>query len=409
MLNSYAKVVPCLAVALGAAGYSLAEAYKQVDVIPWAPLNTTSVDQSTIYNNTYYLSDRVNKGVHVISLSRDKQSTVITGFRGLSTVNGTNNYAISGPNGLLVLPDRNELYVGDGDGNVKVIDLFTNSVVTTISTGSKKRADEMAYDAKTGTVVVTLPNDNPPAISIISAQHMKALGQVVFRNASGLEQPAFNSIDGLFYISVPSTGSNAGGEIAGVNASTMKITRTLPLDKCIPAGIVFGPQQDLFISCSQDQILKDGIAFSQVMDVASGDIKAKFSGIAGVDQVAYDSHAKLYFAAAYQNLRGASKTGAPMPQLAVIDAQGLKLLQTIVTDNVTAHSVAVDQETDQCVVPLEKYGIAIYNLSASASTSAFASASASPTSPVASSAGRGFAYAGPWVGALALFAVSLLF
>lgn len=385
MFNNPPKAVVALAVALAAASHASAEAYKLVDTIPWAPLNTTSVDQSTIYNGTYYLSDRVNNGVHVVNLSKDKQSTVVTGFQGLSVVNGKNNYAISGPNGLLVLPDRNELYVGDGDGTVKIIDLFTNSVVANISTGSKTRADEMAYDSKTGTVLVTLPNNSPPGVAIISAAHKQVTGTVTFLNASGLEQPTFNSADGLFYVSVPSTGANPGGEIAAVDASAKKITRTLPLHQCVPAGIVFGPGQQLFVSCSQDQILTFGVAFSQVMDVASGSIIANISGVAGADQVAYDPHAKLYFAAAYQNLQGASKTGAPMPQLVVIDAQTKTVLQTWTTDNVTAHSVAVDPVTDQCVVPLKKYGIAVYNLTSTATST---SVSATVTPPATNFASR---------------------
>ncbi len=37
--------------------------YSQTDTIPWSPKAPSSVDQSTIYNNIYYLADRTNAGV----------------------------------------------------------------------------------------------------------------------------------------------------------------------------------------------------------------------------------------------------------------------------------------------------------------------------------------------------------
>lgn len=42
---------------------------------------------------------------------------------------------------MVVLPDRKDMYVGDGDGSVKVIDLITNTTISKIVTGGTKRAD----------------------------------------------------------------------------------------------------------------------------------------------------------------------------------------------------------------------------------------------------------------------------
>lgn len=187
------------------------------------------------------------------------------------------------------------------------------------------------------------------------------LGRIVFNNASGLEQPAWNPASGRFYISVPSTGANPGGEIAEIDVTSLTISRVLPLPECIPAGIVFGPGQNLFVGCSQDQILTYGTAFSPVIDVATGRIIANISGLSGIDQVAYDPAAMLYYASAYQNLAGGSKSGTPTPQLGIVDARSNTLLQTLTTDNVTAHSVAVDPKTNQVIVPLAKDGIAVYS------------------------------------------------
>lgn len=358
-----------LTLAYGGVSGVLASSYQLANSIPFAPKNTTSVDQSTVYNGTYFLADRVNGGIHVVDLAGEKQTTLVSGFAGLFTANGTNEYDISGPNGLVVLPNRNELYVGDGAGTVRVIDLFQNNITANISIGVSTRADEMAYDSKTGTVVVTLPNEKPPQVAVISAKDRTVLGKVTFQNASGLEQPVFNEVSRKFYVSVPSTDANPGGEITAFDVSNFEITEILPLFECIPAGIVFGADQNLFISCSQSQIDTYGVAFSQVMDVSTGNVVANISGVAGSDQVAYDPNTQMYFAAAYQNQFGGKKDGAPMPQLAVIDANSNTLMQTWATDSKLAHSVAVDPKTNQVVVPLVKSGITVYNLSATNSSS----------------------------------------
>jgi hypothetical protein len=366
-----------LALAFAGTSGVLADTYKLANSIPFAPKNTTSVDQGTVYNGTYYLSDRVNKGIHVVNLADAKQTTLISGFAGLVTSKGVNEYNISGPNGLIVLPNRNELYVGDGDGTVRVIDLFKNEITANISMGISTRADEMAYDSKTGTVVVTLPNEKPPQVAVISAKDRTVTGKVTFHNASELEQPVFNEISHKFYVSVPSTGINPGGEIAELDVSTLEVTETYPLSECVPAGIVFGAAQNLFISCGNTQIDQYNVAFSQVMDLSTGKVVANVSSIAGSDQVAYDPNAKLYFASAYQNRVGGKKDGASMPELAVINATSNTLMQTWATDSELAHSVAVDSQTNQVVVPLAKSGINIYNLTTASSNPSSTSTSSS--------------------------------
>ncbi|KAF8799959.1 YVTN repeat-like/Quino protein amine dehydrogenase [Phlegmacium glaucopus] len=366
--------------AIGASSAS-ALSYQTSATIPWAPLNSTSVDQSVIYNGTYYVADRTNKGVQVIDLASNKQVTVIGGFQGLATLNSKPNTAESGPDGLLVLPDRKELYVGDGSGSIKIIDLTTNSMVANISVNSTERADEMGYDPETHIVVCTIPNETPPRVAVISATNRTVNGYITFNNASGLEQPAWDSVSKQFYISVPSTGANPGGEIAIIDVNTFNITRILPLSQCVPAGIVFGPNRSLFVSCSQTQILSYNISSSLVLNVTTGNVIANISGVSGVDQVTYDSNAGFYYASAYQNLAGGSSTGAPQPLLAIIDANTNTLFQTIPTDNVTAHSVAVDPTNNNFVVPLTSMGLVVYSLNNStANSTSGSSTSGSSTS-----------------------------
>ncbi|TKA50390.1 hypothetical protein B0A55_12944 [Friedmanniomyces simplex] len=194
------------------------------------------------------------------------------------------------PAGLVVLPDRGELWVGDGDGSVKVINLFNNTILANITTGSKYRADEFAYDPNSGIVVVTNPNDKPPLVTALSANNRSVIGVFNFTDVPGeLEQPAFNPSNGLFYVSVPESETNKGGEIRSLNLANFSTNAVYPLPPCVPAGIVFGANQDLFVSCSQKQILNYNLAAAFVLDMSnSGKVIANISGVGGSDQVVYD-------------------------------------------------------------------------------------------------------------------------
>ena len=136
----------------------------------------TSVDQGVASNGTYYLADRTNSVVHVIDITSATEIAGIKGFAGAVSTAGELNTSISGPDGLLLLQDRNELYVGDANGIVHVVSTESNTIIANISTGSATRADEMAYDSKSGTVVVTNPNELPPYVSIVNANSRTVMG-----------------------------------------------------------------------------------------------------------------------------------------------------------------------------------------------------------------------------------------
>lgn len=313
-------------------------------------------------------------------------------------VNGSISSEESGPNGMVVVPDRNELYSGDGNSVVHVISLENYTIVANVSTGGQKRADEMAYSQKNGIVMVTNPADTPPYVTLIDVVNRTVAGKIVFPDAQSLEQPAYNPIDGLFYVSVPSSNTYPGGAIATVNVSNMSVVNTFPLPPCNPAGIAFGPQDHIFVGCSQDQITTYNYAASFVVST-NGSLIANVSGISGIDQVTYDPVLNLWYASAYQMTSDGRSDGTPAPVLGIVNASGNALVQTIVTDNVTAHSVAYDPNTGDVVVPVKAKGIEIFKLAANTTTNASASGtsgggsgSASPTT----SASKGSAALESW-------------
>ena len=367
------KAARNLIIALALSGPALADAgagpYSLAAAVPWQPKNSTSCDQGAVFNGTYYLSDRFNGVVHVVDLATATEITRIGGFVGLSFVNGSVDKPTSGPAGIIPIPDLNELWAGDGDGTVKVIDLFTNTIVDIIHLDLKKRADEMAYDPTTKVAAVTGADEDIPIVFFISVTNRQVLGNITFPNATnGIEQPTWNPTDGKFYLSVPESVANLGGEVDVLDQTTFEVIRVLPEPQCNSAGIVFGLSQQLLLGCSQDSINSFNVSNTLIMDVTTGDITATINGVAGGDQVAYDSSTNFFFVADYKMLAGGLSTGDPDPLLAIIDAKTGTLVQTIPTDNVTAHSVAVDPKTNKMIVPVTDIGIAVFDLKNSTST-----------------------------------------
>lgn len=213
----------------------------------------------------------------------------------------------------------------------------------------------------------------------MSTANRTVLGRITFTNASGIEQTAFNVIDGLFYSSVPSSDAYPGGAIFKLDIENFTIGSVITLPDCEPAGIAFGPDNQLFVGCSEDQLTDYGYEASYVIDAASGAIVANISGLSGIDQVVYDAGTNFYYASAY--LEVDLSTGASTPNLAIVNASSNLLIQSIVTDNVTAHSVAVDNKTKNVMVPVSAKGVVVYQLSTgSGATNANGSGSANATS-----------------------------
>jgi hypothetical protein len=375
------------AIASGANPAQAAAEYKLTTVLPWISKNSTSVDLGIVVNGTYYLSDRTNAVVHIVDLASSTETGRITGFKGATIINGTVNKPTSGPNGLLYIPGRNELYVGDGDGSVKVVDLSKNTIVDTIPLGISKRADEMTYDANNKLAIVTGPDDDIAILAFISVADRKIVHKISFDNATnGIEQPVWNPADGLVYVSVPESKVNLGGEIDVIETTNFTTTKILPVTSCSSHGIVFGPSNQLLLGCSQDAILADSVGHTLVVDVTTGKTIETIDGIGGADQVAYNPTLNYYYVAAYQYQVNGNATGAADPKVGIIDAATGTLLQTLKTDNVTAHAVAVDPKTNKMMIPLAGKGIAIYDFVVGGTSTTTATATTATATATATSA-----------------------
>src|SRR5262249_48037970 len=138
---------------------------------------------------------------------------------------GNKGSGVSGPNGILVIAATNELWTGDGDSTVKVVDLNAGAIVATIPTGGVKRADEMAYDPTHDIILVANDADATPFLTFIDRSSRTVLGRIFLDGSDaqhplatdGIEQPVFDTNTGLFYVALPASPENPGGEILAID------------------------------------------------------------------------------------------------------------------------------------------------------------------------------------------------
>src|SRR3979409_2513999 len=102
------------------AGAANAAELRQIGTIsiPGEPLDSfdiSFVDQQT---NRYFLADRSNKAIDIFDVKSSNFVGRVAGFVGLQPKNAT-----AGPNGVVTANGGTEVWAGDGNSTVKVIDL----------------------------------------------------------------------------------------------------------------------------------------------------------------------------------------------------------------------------------------------------------------------------------------------
>jgi DNA-binding beta-propeller fold protein YncE len=336
-----------LLMVMTAAGGSEAGSYRLLTrvAVPGVPLASFDISWVDPTTQSYYLADRSNAGVDVINTKEHVFVKRIGGFVGFRGKN-----SVSGPDGVVLVADRRELWVGDGDSTVKVVDLQGGTIVATIATGGSKRADELDYDPTHHVVLVTNPDDDPPFVTLISTATRVVLGKIPFPDATdGVEQPVWDPETRRFYQAIPETKAHPGGAIAVIDPVAMKVTHEIPVILCFPHGLAVGPNQEMLVGCSKE---KD--ARSIILKIRTGAVVATIMEVGGSDQVWYNPGDHRYYLAARANPGG--------PVLGVVDALTHRWVENIPTTK-DAHSVAVDPGTNQVFVPLTNEGVGVYSAS----------------------------------------------
>ena len=321
----------------------------------------------------YAFSDRTNKSVDVFALNDnafvdgkanpnfpDKISLAfqVPGFRGAFT-----NHAISGPDGLVIV-NHSEIWAGDGDSTVKVINIASHQITDIIHTGGNMRADEGTYDPVDQIVLMANDADTPwPFISFISSVPNqsgvhKILGKITFDGGpsvdsdgnpiklpaatNGIEASHYNPDTGLIYLDLPQNGpdQNIGATVV-IDPKTLKLVKVFTITGCQPTGMGIGPNNEALLGCSQTNNTAATNLNAQAISLITGEKLGTFP-ISGNDEVWYNPGDGNYFAA--------GQTMVPT-QLGIIHANPLKFDEDIVTVT-NAHSVAADPISNRVFVPL---------------------------------------------------------
>jgi len=296
-------------------------------------------------NEKFYLADRTaTKGTGRIDVIDTRTNTFLYAIpqtKGEVGFVGNAGPGISGPNGVVAIPQINQLYIGDGDSTVKVVDLTAKAVVSVIPTGGKFRADELAYDPVDRIIMITNPNDSPPFLTFISTDTQAVLGHLFYpASQSGLEQPVWDGQTKMFLISIPGTSSFLGA-VDVIDPVAMQATNRIYLS-CSPAGLALGPLQRVMTSCGQ------------VIDARNGNRLADSNAIwtvylnaipIGGDEIWFNPGDNRYYF-------GSANVG-------VVDAETNRALGFLAT-GVPTHSIAVDSQNNHIFVPATGIGVEVF-------------------------------------------------
>lgn len=304
------------------------------------------VDSTT---HRYYLADRTNKSLDVLDTTNYTMRQ-IPGFFGVGATSNT-----SGPDGVVVVPGSNSVYVGDVN-NVKVVDVNAGAITATIPIASSgNRTDEGCYDADDGLVMMANPADSPPFATWISSKTNTVTAKFTFNGSSGLEQCVYDPGTKNFFINNDSTPANPTGELdvisaASVLAGSPAVSHAYPEPGCSPTGLALGPGENLFVGCTPPNGSPE---ISLVISATGGNIVKTVQGIGGEDEVGYDASTnRFYTSSDVMTGNGIANSAGPFtPVLGVIDAQSFTLVNTYPTV-AGSHSVAADSSSGQVFVPV---------------------------------------------------------
>jgi hypothetical protein len=377
---------------------------------PGKPLQSFDISFVNTDRGEYYLADRAQAGIDIISTGSLTYLRTIGGFRGMQPNNITINNNISGPDG--VTAHGKWLYAGDGDSTLKVMDLTipcasptcNEPIVASVPTGGSTRVDEMALTTD-GTLLLAANNaEDPPFATLFQANGDNASNSVspasivtrvsvtndIIPSTFGLslEQPAWDPTTQRFYTSMPIIANNPPGCNYGQNSGPITCdggllvfdpsavtgpttvlgafdpdtnTGVVPLHACSPNGSTVGPNgfNNLLLGCTPGNNPSDT---TTVVINATTKNYNNIANITGSDEVWFNSGDNRYYLGASKsytstpNVCNAVQTSPPggaathfCAQLGVVDETSV-LVETIPQSS-NSHSVAADSTQNLIFVP----------------------------------------------------------
>jgi len=338
-----------IAGALTIAGSAHAASVKLLAMIPVPGEPIESYDIGTVDEKThlYYQTDRSNKSIDIFNAVKNAFVGRVAGFVGF-----TGNGNTSGGNGVSLVNNGTELWSGDGDSTVKVIDLKARKIVDTISTGGKKRANETDYDPVDQIFLVG--NDGtegvePSFVTLISTKPgHKILARIPIERARQIDAPRYNPKNGLFYVSLPVIDkTDAKGGIAVIDPREAKVLRIIEVMDCAPQGLALGADDHMIIGCNAGSSGSRIPPLTAVFDIKTEKVIASTPKMGGSDMAGYVEKLGLYVVGGREAPGGSS--------IGLLDAKTNEWIQNIPAPP-NAHSVVISQANAHMLVPSGKTG-----------------------------------------------------
>ena len=330
--------------------------------VPGTGLGTFDISFVDPKTELYVLADRTNAAVDFFDASDNTFIGRVGGFAGVvcSSATAANN-ALSGPDGVVIV-GGNEVWAGDGDSTLKVIDIATFKITDTVTVTDptdpsvKKRVDEMAWDASDHILAAANNANVPPFVTLINTDTHQILGQIVFdgkgttpdATQTGIEQPQWSPQTGLFYVSVPQIDPNnaAQGGVSVIDPHSMTVIATYPVTNCSPAGLALGPNHQAIIGCGGSFGTPPTTRRSS--SISTMETSWQTSRWAGTTKSAFDPATQHYYLSARGTLDASGKV---TPILGTVDARTFMFDGSNATST-TAHSLAADKVSHHLFVPI---------------------------------------------------------
>lgn len=313
--------------------------------------------------NMYFNADRTNNAIDRVHT--DANPLVIDW---LAAGKFTGLTADHGPNGVVTANNSTEVWAGDGDSTVKVVQLSAPSVIfKTIPTGGTLRADELCYDPVDNLVMVANDRDADLFVTFISTTMYKVVKTVSFKGSdpnalflhatSGIEQCQFSPSTGNIYLNLPEINGLGHGATVVFDPKTMAATTFFPISAADcgvgPAGMAIGPNNQILIGCNT--IPPNSTV---IINQNSGATIARLENQGGSDEVWFNPGDGHYFLGETGNC-GTCAPGT-FAKLGVVDAVNHHVDQLVPTVDGAAGragSVAADPHTNQVFLPARADGV----------------------------------------------------
>ena len=278
-----------------------------------ASFDIIEIDQTL---HLMYVADRATAGVDIFDISTPAAKYVMTISTGAT------------PNGVSLAKNVNKVFAGLTDGSLAIIDInptsaSRNTVIAKLTSGGKKRVDEMDYDPRDRKLYAA--NSDDGLVTVVDAVTNKIIKQ--FKDlGAGLEQPRYNAADGMMYMT-----SSEQNVVFQFDPRKDELIKKWPVGAdCDPNGLGINPATNqALLGCSNKKT-----PMTVLWDLKTHAVISKFDQAGAGDMVFYSAKTNLFFFGAGNFPKGAV--------LAVFGGSPVRWIGNLTTA-VGSHVVAFDE------------------------------------------------------------------